>query len=466
MSGYRFNNDYQDLALATLIRHQDKLAHVIPCLKATYFGGVEATLAAREALAYYESAGRLPTFPVLEQLVADSDRKLDTESSDTESVGAYVHRLSEVDTADWEHVANTVVEFAREQALLGAVRKCIDLLKEGKEPPGGYGQMFDEARAVGQNLNDLGLILHQDGAATVDKVTSEEYGISTGYNLLDQIWKMGWKPGWLVVPLAPPKHYKSTFCINLALNMVSPALGYDVIYYACEISQELSVMRALCNLGHVDMDVAFESPEGFKEHVQKAVDENVAGHLLFKSFASKSATINDLRAHTRTAIKQLGIKPRMIVIDYAETVMPAARGERESDYRLQANIYTDARAMAQEFGVVVVMPDRCNRETVGQKVPNMHSFQGAFEKAGIVDVAIGLCATEEEYITNVLRLFVFLNRHGPAFQQIRGRVKPEHYRIELEAQVDYHPDEEEDSGKKFKGRKGGVKVPDELADRI
>ena len=131
--------------------------------------------------------------------------------------------------------------------------------------------------------------------------------------------------------------HNTTFALNLALNMVGPGLQYDIIYYACEISQDLALMRALCHLGKVDMDQAYESPQGFKEHVHKAVQSKVAGTLLFKSFASKSTTIGDIRAHARTAIKQLDIRPKMIVIDYAETVKPTERG-KESDYRQQANI--------------------------------------------------------------------------------------------------------------------------------
>ena len=113
--------------------------------------------------------------------------------------------------------------------------------------------------------------------------------------------------------------------------------------------------------------------------------------------------------------------------------------------------------------MVCVMPDRCNRETVGQRVPNMHSFQGAFEKAGIVDVALGLCATEEEFIANILRAFVFLNRHGPAFQHIRGRVRPEHFTIDLEDKIAYNP--EDGSAPPPKRKKKSAMPEDLLEDR-
>ena len=50
------------------------------------------------------------------------------------------------------------------------------------------------------------------------------------------------------------------------------------------------------------------------------------------------------------------------------------------DHLLQADVYTEARAMGSELGCCVIMPDRCTRDTVSLPVPSMQSFQGAFEK--------------------------------------------------------------------------------------
>lgn len=87
------------------------------------------------------------------------------------------------------------------------------------------------------------------------------------------------------------------------------------------------------------------------------------------------------------------------------------------------------------------MPDRCTRDTVTQPVPDMQSFQGAFAKGGIVDIAFGICATDAELLNNVLRFFIFLNRHGPALQHFQGTVDPAAYRIEINKEIEYDPDE-------------------------
>lgn len=727
--------DFQELLLACILRHHDQFAAYVPVIKPGFFTGVQSTLVARCMVDYYRERSRFPSFTVLRELAVSAAKGITDNAQHAALVKDFVDKIERHDTGDYPFVRDHTLKFVKEQSVVSTMREAIALLKEGKIPPDGFSSMFAKAIDVGSNLEDLGYLLHQDSDKVVDYVSNETYGISTGYPLLDKVWRNGWGPGWLVVPLAPPKRFKCVkpdtpvimadgttrkacevkvgdllmgddstprrvtnagygrgpmyrvtqrngdayevndahilclrsedgtreleitaedlykmqqeapsmanrywqgfkvgmelteravpvdpyylglwlgdgsrwsttifvgdrdpevrefldgyaarlglgvsvvrrgrsvnhsiirkaggrnsllialreldviknkhvpecylrnsrrvrlellaglidsdghaadklglkftntnkslidsvcwlarslgfracvtkfktgikkinyvgvayavviagklseipvkvarkrmadtikhshsntklkikpigdgdyygfeidgnrrfllgdftvthntgFSINLALNMVSPAIGEHVFYYACEISQELAMMRALCNLSRQPFEAAIDSPERFKQAVKNAMAERVAAHCLFKSFASKSSTIDDIRAHARSAISQLGFKPRVIVIDYAETIKPSDK--RDQEYRQQSSIYTEARALGTELGCTVIMPDRCNRETVSKPVPNFTSFQGAFEKAGIVDVAIGLCVrSDQKVVTNL-----------------------------------------------------------------
>jgi len=70
----------------------------------------------------------------------------------------------------------------------------------------------------------------------------------------------GFEPGWLISILAPPKHYKTTFCINLALNIC--AQGRPVLYYPCEITQKLAAVRTLSKLTDRTIDYLRKDPKG------------------------------------------------------------------------------------------------------------------------------------------------------------------------------------------------------------
>jgi len=113
--------------------------------------------------------------------------------------------------------------------------------------------------------------------------------------------------------------------------------------------------------------------------------------------------------------------------------------------------------MAQEFGATVIMPDRCNKETVSYATPNVTSFQGSFEKGGIVDAAIGLCMTEEERIAHKIRYFVFLNRHGPQFDYFQGKIGADEFSLTIDDKLDYVQIMEQYEKAQEEKRKGGFK---------
>jgi hypothetical protein len=578
---FSFTNDFQDLVIACLIRKPDKFFDAPLILKPKYFHGVQAGITCRCALEYFEKNSRFPTWETLGQLVSDETRHIaENRIGEHKTAQEYIEKLRGIKTGDVEFVRSKIVQFARERATISAIKEAISILqnpkdKKNKHTDSDFVKMFEEALSVGKNLDDLGIVLHDDADKVVDKVTSFDYGVKTGYNLLNKVWPRGWGPGWLIVPLAPPKRFKclgkgtgvlmyngsvkpvedirvgdrimgddsrprkiltcgkgrgplyrvsqgsgkdficndahvlcvkslkgdvkeipaeeyaqrskakwftrswkgykvdgsryrisvkpvgegdyygftidgnqrfllddftvthnTTFGINLALNMVSPSQGETIFYYACEISQELAVARALCNVADKSMDYMYSHTDKFKEEMRRQIGLKIGGHFICKSFPSKSVTMADIKAHAKQVISTFGIQPKAIFIDYAETVRPVVP-HGTSEHQAGASVYTEARALGAELGCCVIMPDRCNKETVSKKVPNMGSFQGAFQKAGVVDVAIGLCSTDEEYERNEIRYFVFLNRHGKAYQHFKGIVDPEKFKMTINEELPF-----------------------------
>ena len=451
-------DNFQDLIIGACINHPGDFTCYGPILNSKHFSGVHATIAAKVLTDYHTRRGTFPTWVIFEQMVVQRAGKVGLDSNEEDNAREYINRVKVLakegirSPADVEHVASHVVEFARHQAMVIAIKKNIELLKEGKDI---NTAICEQALAIGQNLLNMGVLLSGDdpelALSVIDNLTSHGYGIRTGYPILDGIWKNGWGPGWLIVPLAPPKRMKTTLCINFAMNIAGPAIGEDVLYYTCEISDELAALRAMCRTSGLSTDYMYANPEKFKDTLRVHLKQFMSGEILFKGFASRSATIQDIKAHAKMAIEQ-GLRPKAIIIDYADTIKPSSSHKEKKDHLLQADVYTEARALGFELKCPVIMPDRCTRETVELPVPNMQSFQGAFEKAGIVDVAIGICGTDAEIQNGVLRFFVFLNRHGPALQHIQGRIDADAFMIEMNEFIPYNPDEAKPEGR----RRGGI----------
>ena len=262
--------------------------------------------------------------------------------------------------------------------------------------------------------------------------------------------------------------HNSTFCVNLALNIAKKATNdglCPVFYYACEISAELTALRGYSIVSNAELNTMYDSPSKFLKKVNNGLgdwfgtDNGMYGQILLKSYAAKTATIADIRAHALMASEALGMKPKVIIIDHAETIKASKTNDRMSDHRAQADIYTEARALGQELGCVMIMPDRCNKETVQQATPNMTSFQGSFEKAGVVDVAIGLCQTDTERSANEIRYFVFINRHGPQYGYFTGKVGKDHFTMTVDDSAVYEEaikktKRAQDHQKGYRGEKG------------
>ena len=443
MERYNFSSDYQDLILACWMRHPEHFVLYGSVVSPIYFSGVNSQYAAECVIDCLNRSGVPPTPAVLSEMLVRKVVKLGRDDAVADA-RAYVEKLEGIDTRNVEDVKQNLVNFCRERALIRACQSVAEAVQSGTLDKVNPVKLAEEALMVGYNLEDDGLLLHADAEQVIERVTSEKFGIRTGYPLFDDIWRNGWGAGWLITVVAPPKRYKTAFCLNLALNMASPGIESDILYYACEIGEDLAAWRMLLRLAGVTDLEAKTSPLSFAEKARKCINEYVAGNIYIKGFSSKMATIQDIRLHAKHLINTKSIKPRAIFIDHAETVRPSASlAKNTPDHRQQSDIYTEARALANELKCAVVMPDRCNRETVDRNTPDMKSFQGAFEKAGIVDVALGLCATPEEYNDNIIRAFVFLNRHGAAFHHIRGVVDPERMNIEFRERIAYDPDADE-----------------------
>ncbi len=462
---YNSTPDYQDRILACIIQRPERFMCYTGVLNAAYFSGTPRIVTAKTMFSYCKKYSRYPAWDVLVQRVYDAIESTPDQKHE-EDIMDYLKRLKEMDTGDIDSVVEDVIKFARKRAYLIALEEAFRYWQDNKEPPGGFETLFKGASQVGVNFSDMGYLI---GPNQEDSILSiiEEYlqrapGIQLGgkFHLLDEIWqrKGGIRPGWLIAILAPPKRYKTTLCVNLALSIAYS--GKPVFYYPCEITQIDAAIRTFQCLTDCSDQLLVDNPASFTKLAIDKANETMGAPVLIKGYPMRSVTIaGDIRAHALASRQQLGLKPAAIFIDHAETLRCSSTKKDISDHRAQGEIYVEGKNLAVEMGCPVFLPDRCNADTVDRMVPSMKSFQGAFEKAGHVDGALGLCATEEEHLQNQIRYFLFLNRHGAAGLHFRGIVNPETQRMTIDNKIPWNPEDDDyDQYKKGKG-KGGKKRP-------
>ncbi len=459
---YNSTPDYQDRILACIIKHPSRFLAYQGVLNSAYFSGIPRIVTAREMFKYIKKYSRFPEWDVLVQRVYDAIERT-SESKEEESIMDYLKRLRDMDTGDIESIIEDVIKFARKRAYLIALEDAFKYWQEGKEPEGGFESLFKDAAQVGINFQDFGYLIGPNREHEILRVIEEYLDVKPGiklgarWHLLDEVWKNkgGVRPGWLIAILAPPKRYKTTLCVNLALSIASS--GKPVFYYPCEITQVDAALRTFQCLADCSDALLMQNPRSFTEMIIRQANSTLGADVLIKGYPLRSVSIaNDIRAHALSVKSQLKIQPAAIFIDHAECLRSSSTKKDISDHREQGGIYVEAKNLGLEMGCPVFLPDRCDAETMERVNPTMKGkgFQGAMEKMGHVDAGIALYSSENEYLQDQYRAFIFLNRHGKAGLHFRGIVNPETQRMTLDSEIDWNPDDDDFEKKKKSGGRG------------
>ena len=146
---FNFTPEFENLLLSCLIKEPENFVAYSNLLAPSYFSTVDAGFVCKVVTSYQVKYGKMPTWPVVGQMLANEYGKLNRTE---EAAISYVNHLREIDTSDWEFVRNTFVGFCREKAVIDAAQKTVKCIEEGKMEQSGVVGLFEQALSVGQNL--------------------------------------------------------------------------------------------------------------------------------------------------------------------------------------------------------------------------------------------------------------------------------------------------------------------------
>jgi hypothetical protein len=140
----------------------------------------------------------------------------------------------------------------------------------------------------------------------------------------------------------------------------------------------------------------------------------------------------------------------------------------DKDYLEKVRICTDLRAIAVDYDLPIWTACRATREATGKKRISMAHMAGAFERVAICDLVVALCQTDQERVSNVMRIVPVACRNDGGNRQIICRFEPSRMAIwSVEARDltdDDFDDEDEPSYKKKSGGGGYKKRKDDESD--
>jgi replicative DNA helicase len=301
---------------------------------------------------------------------------------------------------DEEYVKEKSLDFCKKQKLKEAILKSVDLLQS---------QSFDQIQKVineAMNLgadNDHGHDWHKD---VLDRFEMKMRNpISTHWDEIDSITKGGLGKRELGVVVAPTGAGKSMALAHLGAYAVIK--GKTVVHYTLELADTVVGQRYdSCITG-----IELKNLMSMKDSIVMAI-EHIPGKLIIKEYPTKSASTRTITGHLEK-LRQKGINPDMIIVDYADLLKPTATGFKSQELRHSlGNIYEELRAIGQTFDIPVWTASQTNRSGLNAEVITMEAISEAFSKCFVADFICSISRTIEDKTENKGRMFVAKNRNG------------------------------------------------------
>lgn len=311
----------------------------------------------------------------------------------------YARVLSDVNILEsQEWVKETAIDFCRKQRLREAMMESSKLLQKCSFDE--ISVLINDALKAGADAN-FGYDYIKDFEKRFEFSGRET--ITTGWKMMDQITGGGAGRSELGVVIAPTGVGKSMVLVHLGATALKA--GMTVVHYTLELKDTVIANRYDSCITGIPLDELMDRKEEIRESL-KSID----GNLIVKEYPTKTATINTISAHI-TKLKQQGITPDMIIVDYADLLRSSSQ-RKEKREELEG-IYEGLRAIMMEHNVVGWTASQTNRTGLNAEIITMQSISEAFNKCFVADLIFSVSRTAEDKQKNTGRIYIAKNRNGP-----------------------------------------------------
>jgi replicative DNA helicase len=224
--------------------------------------------------------------------------------------------------------------------------------------------------------------------------------------------------------------HNSIFLANWAVNAMKQ--GYNVLVYTLEIAEERLSMRHDAILTKIPVDELAIDIDKLKKKYQMFAKTSKA-NLWIKEFATKTASVNQLKAHHEQLMVYENFKPDLIIVDYAGLMKPTYKtGEGYEDLK---TIYEDLRGWAGEADLPILTAAQTNRKSLGDKGGTKELITQAqvSESLGItqtLDVFMTITQSLEEKEDQIISLYFDKHRNGESSKMMKFNINYKNFLLE------------------------------------
>ena len=388
----QYGHAFQIKALAILITDRDFLQQIADIVSPDYFDNDAGKWIMKKTLQYFNEYKTVPTMEVFKVEVEGINQELQSVAVKDLLKQAY----KESKATDLNFVKDTFLDFCKNQTLKGALIKSVDLLELGDYDD--IRTLIDRALKAGTE-RDIG---HEYIAQLEDRFREEARNtVETPWPLINKLLCGGLGQGDLGMIAGGPGGGKSWALVAIGAQAVKT--GHTVIHYTLELNEKYVGKRYDACLTEIPVgDVHL-----YKEKVKEKI-ENLRGGLYIREYPAGQATVNTIHSHLEKCIQQ-GIKPDLVIIDYADLLTSKASKEKRDKLD---DIYTNLRGLATEMKLPIWTASQVNRSGAREDIIQGDRMAESYTKMMVTDFAMSLSRSAEDKENGVGRWHIMKNRYG------------------------------------------------------
>jgi len=387
-----YGPSFQMKVISSLLTHKEFLQNINDVLSDEYFANPAHKWVINEIIKYYEKYHTTISMDILKVEM----KKLDNEVLKV-SVKEQLREAYKADIEDLAYVQEEFSTFCKNQQLKKALLNSVDLLKAGDYESIKY--MIESAMKAGQDKN----IGHEYKKDTESRYREDHRTIvPTPWGQINELIQGGLGNGDLGLIFGNPGGGKSWTLV--ALGGFAVQMGYNVLHYTLELSEAYTGRRYDAFFTGMPVDQL----DKHKDKVEAASAE-LPGELIIREFAMGKTTISTIESHIQK-VKDLGIEPHLIIIDYLDLLSTKKRNvDRKGEVD---DIYTSTKGLARELNLPIWSVSQVNRAGAKDNVIEGDKAAGSYDKMMITDLSFSLSRKKEDKVNGTGRFHIMKNRYG------------------------------------------------------
>ena len=432
---YPFSSNVQRGIIYLLKNDHDFFSQIAPLVSPEYFEYPAHAKIYEAVVSHYNEYLSIPT----DDFIIEDIRK---EIGDNGKISDYVEELEDINAINPESIENKeyvldlVEDFAKKEALKGAIKDSIIHLKN--ENYVAIENNIREALTVSRQV-DIGQNYFSDVSdrfRRLYEVSEKERDMfKTMIPTLNSAVEGGLQRKEIAMVVAPPGVGKSLFLANQCVQSLME--NRKVLYVSLEMSEDRVAQRLDSIASLISQRKMKSDPTSLvkvRERLNLFKEKFSNGDLVIKELPCGSTTVHGIRALLSILRNHERFEPDVIIVDYIGLLRSNDKGMAK--YEAMEQTVSEMRGMAQEHNCVVWTATQTNRQGRNVRLITDSELGDSYGQIRPVDLAVSLNQNREEYDEGRMRLYAMKVRNGRAFFTVPLNINYGTLRIEEGEQDD------------------------------